>query len=273
MYKLIASDLDGTLLRTDKTISQETIDTLVKLDKKGILFAPSTGRTHLELPEPIAKLPFLKYGLCVNGGEIYDYQKDCCVYELNISNEEAIAVLEYAKQLPIVPSMVIHGKRYMPCDDKGNIDAYIQSIAVKSILAISIGIPNLIEFLKENKEGVQKFLMYPRNAQQKEEMIQALSKQFPNLSICSSGPLYIEVNANGVDKGKGLQKLCEYIGIETKDVIAFGDASNDIALLKEAGLAVVMENGTEETKKYAHRLAKTNDEDGLRKVLEEIYSL
>lgn len=271
MYKLVATDLDGTLLRSDKTISKETIDTLIELDKKGIIFVPSTGRTHKELPEPIANLPFLHYGLCVNGGEIYDYKEDKCIYEVNISNEKAIEVLDYIKNLPIYPSLVIHGARYLQADENGEVIPYIKKVAVPSILAISTGIYDLKEFVKESKEGVQKFLLYPQDSSMTLELVEHLSEHFEDLSICTSGPLYIEVNAKGVDKGNGLKALCNHLNISTQEVIAFGDASNDLALLDEAGWAVVMENGTEETKKHASEIAPCNDEDGLRKILEKYF--
>lgn len=267
MYKLVASDLDGTLLRSDKTISQETIDKLVELDQKGILFVPSTGRTHRELPEPIAKLPFLHYGLCVNGGEIYDYKENKCVYEVNISNEKAIEVLDYVKTLPMYPSLVIHGDRFLPADENGEVIPYIKKIAVPSILAISTGIYDLKKYVMERKEGVQKFLLYPTDSSQTNDLVEQLSKHFPDLSICTSGPLYIEVNAKGVDKGNGIRALCKHIGISTEEVIAFGDASNDIELLDAVGHAVVMENGTDETKAHADEIAPKNDEDGLKQIL------
>lgn len=272
-YKIIASDMDGTLLRNNKTISLETIQVLEKLDKEGVIFVPSTGRAHPELPEPILNLPFLKYGLCVNGGGVFDYKKEEYLFEVNIDYQTGIALLEFLKAYPVHPSLVIHGKRFLPCEKDGQKDSYIQKIAPKYILDLSTGVMDLIDFLKENKQGIQKFLLYPEKADQRDELIEIFSKEFPMLNICSSGPVFIEVNAQGVDKGKGLKFLCDYLGISLEDVIAFGDASNDIQLLQTAGHAVVMENGTEETKVYADEIAPSNEEDGLRKVLERIYRL
>ena len=73
MYRVVAADLDGTLLRSDKTVSEETIGELRRITEKGVFFIPSTGRTHRELPEALRKLPFLRYALCCNGGAVYDY--------------------------------------------------------------------------------------------------------------------------------------------------------------------------------------------------------
>ncbi len=131
MYKLIATDLDGTLLRSDKSISKETIDTLIQLDKLGVAFLPSTGRTQNELPEAIAKLPFLRYSLCANGGILYDYQTKSYIHEITIPNQRALDLLEYSKQLEIYPSLVMDGKRYMQGDQDGNIIPEIIMIYIK----------------------------------------------------------------------------------------------------------------------------------------------
>lgn len=273
MYKLIASDLDGTLLRSDKTISKDTIETLIKLNEKGIIFVPSTGRTHKELPEPILELPFLRYGLCVNGGGLYDYQEKDYFYEATISAQLALEVLDFIENLPIHASFVMKGKRYLQANPDGEVIDFIKKVAVPSILKMSYGCSDIKKFIQENNQGIQKFLLYSTNPEKTEEYIDILTNEFPNLSICSSGPLYIEVNAKGVNKGDGLRRLCQHLHIDIQDTIAFGDAANDIDLLDAAGLAVVMENGTNEAKAHANIITKTNDEDGLRLVLEKIYSL
>lgn len=271
MYKLIASDLDGTLLRSDKTISKKTIQILTQLSNKGVLFVPSTGRTHKELPAELLELPFLHYGLCVNGGGIYDYKKNEYVYEETIDTSLALEILDYADKLDVYSSFVIRGNRYLPTNKNGDIIDYIKSVAVPSILKQSHRCNDMKTFIQQSKYGVQKFLFYSKDASKTQELCDILTKQFQDLSVCMSGPLYIEINAKSVNKGNGLNFLCKYIGIPIEDTIAFGDASNDLDLLKSAGYAVAMENGTSDIKKYADEIADTCDHDGLRKVLEKLY--
>lgn len=269
MYKLIASDLDGTLLKDDKTISKETIETLKKLNEKGVLFVPSTGRCHKEIPQVILDLPFVHYALCVNGGGIYDYRKQKYIYEETIDSKTAWEVFQYAKSLNVYTSFVIEGNRYLESDENGNILPYIQQVAVPSILKLSYPCMNIEKSLKECN-GIQKFLFYTQNEQHSKQVVESLSNQFANLSVCCSGPIYVEVNAKGVNKGKGLQTLCDRLNIDIQDTIAFGDAANDIDLLDVAGFSVAMENGTQEAKQHADFIAKSNNEDGLRLVLENM---
>ena len=90
MYRLLAMDLDGTLLRSDKTISQQTVDILTSLAEQGVYFVPCTGRTHIELPKLIRDLPFLNYAITTNGGGIYDFINKKYICSFGIDNETAI---------------------------------------------------------------------------------------------------------------------------------------------------------------------------------------
>lgn len=274
MYKLIATDLDGTLLRSDKTISKETIDLLVRLnDEYGVIFLPSTGRTFRELPKAITALPFLRYALTVNGGGIYDLKLNTYIHEVTIPNTTALQVLEFVKDLPVHPSCVVKGKRMMAGTENDEIDPYIVKVAAKGILPNATGYHNLSQAIQQLGHDVQKMLLYPDDANQRNEIIEKLAIQFPDLSISSSGALFIEVNAKGIDKGVALNKLCQHLNIPIEETIAFGDAENDIPLLDAADYAIVMSNGTEETKKHADEITDSCDNDGLRKSLEKCFKI
>jgi len=274
VYRLIATDLDGTLLKSDKTISKETIDTLITLDRDyNVVFLPSTGRTHRELPKTIMDLPFLRYALTVNGGGIYDFKNQKYIHQVTIPNDRCISVLDYVKDLPVHPSCVIEGKRYMAGTIDNEIDPYIVKVAAKGILPNATGYYDLKPAVKQTNCDVQKMLLYPDHAEDRDGIIQSLKSEFPDLSISSSGALFIEVNAKGIDKGVALNILCKQLNIPIDQTIAFGDAENDIPLLDAAGFAVVMSNGTEETKKHADEITDSCDQDGLRISLEKHFNI
>ena len=105
----------------------------------------------------------------------------------------------------------------------------------------------------------------------KKEVQERLSSRFPQLSVSSSGPLFIEINIKGVDKGKALTTFCEMMNIPIEESMAFGDAENDISMLDAAGLAIVMENGTPETRKHADLICPSNNDDGVAKVIEKYW--
>ena len=117
----------------------------------------------------------------------------------------------------------------------------------------------------------QKILLYLAEGANRDEVILDLSSRFPELAVSSSGPLFIEVNIKGVDKGKALENFCKLLNIPIEESMAFGDAENDISMLRSAGLSVAMENGTEETKKYADLICASNNDDGVAQVIDEYF--
>ncbi len=270
MYRLLAMDLDGTLLRSDKTISQPTEDLLTRLAGQGVYFVPCTGRTHIELPKVIRDLPFLNYAITTNGGGIYDYVNGKYICSFGIDNRTSLKVLEAADSWPVYHTMVCNGKRLMQADETGSIPEFVIKHAAKGVINTAIACPDLKQYLRDTGEDCQKILFYPVDAETGVEVIEKLREAFPELAITKSGPLFVEVNAQGIDKGRTLNLLCEHLGVDISETAAFGDAENDIPLLDAAALAVVTANGTEETKKHADMICDSCDNDGVRKALEVI---
>ncbi len=270
MYRVVAADLDGTLLRSDKTISEETIEELRRITEKGVFFIPSTGRTHRELPGALRKLPFLRYALCCNGGAVYDYLEQRYLYEEVIPYDLALEVLEYTKTIPVYESVVVSGERICKGEDDGSICEYIRKRAVKDILFNFTGASDVKKAFAAKHSDSQKMLLYLDDRADRETVIRGLRERFPQLEISSSGPVFIEVNVKGVDKGKALTRFCRMQGIPAEESIAFGDAENDLTMLDAAGLAVVMENGTDEAKRHADMVCPSNDDDGVCIALQKL---
>jgi len=271
MYKVIACDLDGTLLKDDKSISERTREALKRITDRGVIFLPSTGRTHRELPDALKDLDFLHYALCCNGGAVYDYAKDKYIYEDSIPFELAVEVLEYSKDLPVYETVVVNGERIVQGDQNDEIADYIKQVAVKGILFNFKGAFDVAEAFRLRKLNAQKILLYLDRGADKDSVISDLSLRFKDLSVSSSGPLFIEVNIKCVDKGKALRDFCELMNIPIEESMAFGDAENDISMLDAAGLSIVMENGTEKTKEHGDIICPSNNDDGVAEVIERYF--
>ncbi len=271
MYRVLACDLDGTLLRDDKTISEETKSELKRISDMGVIILPSTGRTHRELVSLRNDLPFLRYALCCNGGSVFDYQEDRYIYEDTIPYETALEVLEFVRTLPVYETVVVNGERIAKGDENDEICDYIRKVAVKGILFNFKGAHDVKEAFAKRHQDAQKLLLYPGEGADRDEIMNALRSSFPQLEITSSGPKYVEVNIKGVDKGKALKVFCGLMEIPIEESIAFGDAENDISMLEAADKAIVMENGTPEAKKHADVICASNNDDGVRKMAEELW--
>ena len=108
-FRLVAADLDGTLLRSDKTISPETDAVLSALYERSVYFVPSTGRTHIELPDPVKAVRDLRYAITCNGGGVYDFLERRYIFSFAIDRELGERVLRFGETLPVYPTMVCEG--------------------------------------------------------------------------------------------------------------------------------------------------------------------
>lgn len=266
-YRLVATDLDGTLLRPDKTISKETEAVLSSLHERDVIFVPSTGRTHVELPDPVKTVAYLRYAITCNGGGVYDFREKRYIFNFTIDRDLGRRVLRFAESLPVYPTMVCEGQRYIRTDADGKIADYIMQNAAPGVVEKSKGSRDLIADLQGMEAGLQKIFFYAKDPTLTEEILARIRAEFPELAVTTSGKIFVEVNAPGIDKGKTLRLLCGHLGIPVEESIAFGDAANDLAMLKAAGCAVVPENGTDEVKAVADLICESCSEDGVRKAL------
>ena len=209
----------------------------------------------------------LRYAITCNGGGVYDFLEQRYIYNFTIGRELGERVLKYAESLPVYPTMVCEGQRYIRTEADGKIADYIIRKAAPGIVEKSKGCRDLIAGLKELGTGLQKIFFYSKAPALTAEILTKLREAFPELAVTTSGAVFVEVNAPGIDKGKTLRLLCGHLDIPVEESIAFGDAANDLAMLKAAGCAVVPENGHDEVKAAADLICESCNDDGVRKAL------
>ena len=122
--KLVASDLDGTLLDKNKEITPRLYHALEQMNEQGIYFVPATGRPFSTVPQAIKALPFLRYVITSNGAAIYDAVEKKAVIENNLSPNAVDAVIPIAKRLPVITEYFIHGKAYIAKSVYENLSPY-----------------------------------------------------------------------------------------------------------------------------------------------------
>lgn len=272
--KAIVLDIDGTLLTSQNKISDQTKSSLLKAQEKGIKVILASGRPTSGMLEIAAELKLADFnGLIVsyNGSKVVDVASGKELYNQQLSVAEGKAVLEHMKQFDVTPMI-----------DKGNY-MYVNDVFGRTIEFQ--GQPfNIIEYearggnyhLCEQKD-LAAFLDYPINKiltagepDYLKKMAHEMEAPFKNkLNCVFTADFYFEFTAKGIDKAKALDTVLTPMGIERKDIIAFGDGHNDITMLAFAGVGVAMGNAVPELKRVADRETGTNDEEGITAVLAE----
>ncbi|WP_223587820.1 Cof-type HAD-IIB family hydrolase [Neobacillus bataviensis] len=234
--KLIALDMDGTLLNKKGKISEGNRQAIKEAQEKGIFVVLSTGRSLLTSREHADSLELTSYLVTVNGSEIWDEKRE--IVERNLVKSELIEWMwELSKQ---------HKTKFWAISTERNWhDEMPGDLHTKEWLKFGFNIEDdaTREFIKNELEAKGEF------------------------ELSNSTLKNIEVNPTGINKAKGLKIVCERLGIEMNHVMAVGDSLNDMAMIKEAGLGVAMGNAQDAVKEAADWVTATNEEDGVAKAI------
>ena len=268
--KLIAFDLDGTLLDSRKGLSERNRRALTAAGEAGIRLVPATGRIPAGLPEPLRGLPGLRWGILSNGAEIYDFEAQRIVHREEVPLDTALEVYDYAESLGLPYDCYQDNWGYISAAVKARAPEFIPDPGILDLMErLRTPVPELRAWLREKGEPLQKLQLYFTDMDLRERLLRELPERWPSLAVTSSVPFNIEINSARSTKGRALESLCALLGVDPADSLAFGDGTNDISLLRAAGCGVAMANAEPAVKAAADRVTLSNDESGVAAVLEE----
>lgn len=265
---LIGFDLDGTLLTTEKRLTEYTKDVLKRAYEKGILLVPATGRPLSGIPGEVLDLPGVRYVISANGGRIIDTKQQRLIYEELVPPDTARKILDIFGRYDALREIYYDGVGYAQEDFLKNISRYMEHPPMAEyVLNTRRPVPDIMaKFEKENR-GVDKVQGLFVSVEDRDRAL-ADMRDVRDVSVTGALEKNIEVNAAGVNKGTALKILGELLHIRPEDIMAFGDASNDLAMIQAVGTGVAMENGIEEVKRAADHVAPPNDADGVARFIE-----
>lgn len=268
--KIIAMDLDGTLLDSEKRLSEENRAALQKAADKGIEIVPTTGRIYAIIPEVVRQLPFINYAITVNGAEVYDIKNDCVIAKNELPYEKAVEIMAYLDGFDVVYDCYQNGGGYMTKAHLEKVEDYLTSAYFAEIYATSRKpVPELKAYLLEQKQGVQKLQFCTKDQTLRAFLLEDLKNRFDGVAVSTALPYNGEVNDENGHKGGALRNLCEHLGCTMENVMTLGDGYNDITMLRLAGVSVAMENAAPEVKAAAKYVTGNNDENGVAQAIEK----
>ena len=262
MIKLIAMDMDGTLLSPDhKTVADAEKEALKQAHNAGIKLAISTGRTLSTVGDICSEVPEIDYIIFSNGAGIYDRNTDKIIYRNNMPPETAEKYLPFIKERSGFIEMYIDGVAYALENEKQRIDYSLIPPVFKAMLGKGVIITD--DFGKVfGNNGIEKVIFYMADPETCIEAEKYL-KDEKGIFVTSSVGKSIEFTKSGTDKGDALRALCAETGITADEAMALGDAGNDIPMIEAAGYGTAMGNADEKTKQAAKYITLTNAENGV----------
>ncbi len=282
MIKLIASDMDGTLLNEKMQISAENIKTIKYAQKKGVEFLIATGRSKLESAKLLANAGIKVGYINLNGAMLYNTEGHL-VFEQDIPTEKSKEIIKILNEsgyyFEIVSADNVYSNSKLEritnvsnllVDLNQNLDfkhAVPLSSGSEQIMGISF-VDNYSNLLNLPNFKVMKFLAFKPDGATFDQVSKKLL-QLGDLVITSSSNTNIEINHKNAQKGIALMHYAKMKGISTNQVMAIGDNLNDKSMIERAGVSVAMGNAVDEIKALAKHITLKNTEDGVAHAIYE----
>ena len=288
MYKLVAIDLDGTMLNSYGVVTENTKNTIKKTIEKGIDVIIASGRPIDSIKTIANEIESKKFFIAGNGSLIYDIQKDEIIYEKYLKKEKVLEIIKMCEEnsisynvyteKTILATSLKHNVLYYykenlkkPEDKQTHINIvenmydYIDKMSEERFLKITICDENRSVFnsimKKLNEIGGIEVLEVSHMSR---KIIQQGTEEIPIEYY------YTEISAENVDKWYAIEYLISKLNIKKEEVITIGDNINDKKMIQEAGLGVAMGQSTPAIKEIADEITTSNEEDGVATFLEKL---
>ncbi|MCY6356800.1 sugar-phosphatase [Clostridium sp. ZS2-4] len=261
MYKLIALDMDGTLLKEDKTISEENFEAIKKAKEKGVKVVLSTGRPKKGIEKYLKELNLISdedYCVTYNGSVIQNTGTAEIISKKLLTSEDAHYLYSLSKELDIN----IHALTPTSC-----IAPKLSKYTELEVTMNDIDFEEVDFTTLTDSTPVVKIMFVDEPDKLSEAISKLPGEIYEKYTVVQSAPFFLEFLDKTVNKGTGVKALADSLGINKNEVICIGDAGNDIHMIQYAGLGVAMGNAFSGVKKVANYITYTNEEDGVAHVI------
>lgn len=276
-YKLLAIDLDGTLLTDDKRILKENKEVLTVLSKRGLEIIIATGRRYWSAKNFAKELGIELTILANNGNIIRRISDDRVLVTKYLEKEDFVELVKKGREMDLHP--ILHVNHYEEGYDlliEEDEEGIKYSKYVKKNIIRHRRLQNILDY-EESKILV---VCYESSFKTLKDFEERIHKEYPNkynthilTNGSDIGPI-LEIMSLKGSKWLSLKEYADDRGISKNQIIAIGDDNNDVEMVKKAGLGIAMKNGTDKVKKAADIITKkTNNEAGVAQILKEIFKI
>jgi Cof subfamily protein (haloacid dehalogenase superfamily) len=260
-YKMLVLDLDDTLLTDDYRISERNRKRLIEAQEKGVYVVLASGRPTPAMIRFADELELSKYGsfiISYNGAVITDLRNNQIIFEHGLTKEQIHDIYDFS---------IEHNVHILTYKDKQIVtETESEYIGVEQVIT-GMAINKVDCFKTTMDRPAIKCLLLEEPSYLK-VVESRMKKAFSDLSVSISKPFFLEVVPHGIDKAASIHHLAEKLGIQQSEVIAVGNAGNDLSMIEYAGLGIWVDNVTPELRDRADVIVASNNDDGVAEVVE-----
>ncbi len=270
-YKIIASDLDGTLLDSSGKVSEENLSAIRAFSSRGIHFVPASGRSLSEMPEILVNEDSIRYYIHSSGAAVYD-KKTREVISFSFPQALSRALLETAFASDCHVTVRRQGKMLMD-KNKSNPEmmSYYNVFRAHAKLLCVCGVES-DDFEAEmlSADGIEMISLFFHS----DDVLRAVREKFlsmEGINVARACPHNIELTYKDAGKGNALSALARKLAVPLSSTIAVGDSENDLPMIMTAGLGLAVANASENVKKLADSIICGNDENAVAYIMEKYF--
>ncbi|MBR1931428.1 MAG: Cof-type HAD-IIB family hydrolase [Lachnospiraceae bacterium] len=268
--KLVGLDLDGTVLNSQKQVSERTKQAIESAARQGVEIAYVTGRPLSGIDEAVRNIEGIRYAITSNGAVTYDLQTDTILHGKYIEKAVAKEIIRIPMERKLLHNVFIHGLGYSNRTFYEQImQCYEGRILYDYVKRSRRWADDIFRFMDETADGIENIWIRTNAEVERRDILEQL-QQYPELRIVTTCGTDIEMGNAASDKGLAFLELAAELGIEQRCTLAIGDDENDMGMLREAGVAVAMGNALTLVKNMCQWVTEDNDNDGVALVLEKI---
>jgi hypothetical protein len=259
-YKMLVVDMDDTLLTDDHEISNENKEMLLKAQEMGVYVVLASGRPTSAMIEYAKELQCdvnNSFMISFNGSTITDLKEDKLLFEHSLTKEQIHSLYDFSQQnnthiITYLNGQIISERNSEYIDIESTITgielvivpSFKDAVTTSAVKCLLLEEPNYLKTMEP-----------------------LLKAAMPDLSICMSKPFFLEAAPNGVDKGAAIQILAEKLNILSSEIIAIGNAGNDLTMIQYAGLGVWVDNVDDELREFGDVIVASNNNHGVAEVV------
>ena len=271
MYKLLALDMDGTTLTSDKKITPQTVDGINRLINSGVHVVVASGRCLVEMSDYKEEFSQMRYSILTSGGIIYDFVEDKPITIHPVKFEDCLKIIEIGEMENAMVHLLTVRDSIAKPEDIAHMEDFGMGVYTDMFTRICVKCKDLKSYAIEHKEDIMKVNLYHRSTESRDRNVERLKGH--NLQLVFAESNNLEASPLNVTKASGLVELCKYLNVDLADTVAIGDAPNDTEILQTVGYAVAMGNATDDIKQMADFVTTDNDHDGVLFAINKIFNV
>lgn len=269
--KLIALDMDGTLLNEHGVLAQESKAALLKAMEQGVHVVIATGRVFSALPQDVVNVPGIEYAITSNGANIIRLEDRETIYSDLIDGDKLDQIMDILEDDTIMKEVFYDHQVFAQKSCLENLAAYgIRSEkSQRYTLTTRQPVDDALQLILENRNKLENINLMFGDEGRRQELWKRLA-QVEGITVCSSMPYNLEIGGANTSKATALDALGAILGVDKSQIMACGDSSNDVAMLRHAGVSIAMGNAEDSVKAESMMVTKTNAEHGVAYAIEQL---